>query len=203
MTNHAAARRGSPRAIAHEEAERRFVERLLAGMVHTDTGCWEWAGAADNHGYGRIQRRDADGRWRPAKTHRASYEIHVGPIPDGLQLDHLCRNRICANPAHLEPVTNRVNALRGSGACGLNARKTECLRGHPYRPETTRFRTTAYGTTGRECLICDAELRLRREARRHATGAHECPTCGLRWETPRALAVHAARTHHDPNRTTP
>jgi hypothetical protein len=66
-----------------------------------------------------------------------AYELAIGPIPEGLTIDHLCRNRGCVNPAHLEAVTNRTNLLRGDGIAALNARKTHCKRGHEFTPENT------------------------------------------------------------------
>jgi hypothetical protein len=102
-------------------ARTRFAQCYLV----TETGCWQWQRPLDN-GYGRF--------WVDGQTvlaHRYSYEIHVGSIPDGLHLDHLCRNRGCVNPAHLEPVTLAVNVLRGEGLSAVNARKTVCKHGHP------------------------------------------------------------------------
>lgn len=85
----------------------RIIDRILVG-----DGCWVWPGAKNSQGYGRI---GAGGRtW--AYTHRVVYEALVGPIPDGLDLDHLCRNPSCCNPAHLEPVTRTENSLRGHAA---------------------------------------------------------------------------------------
>jgi hypothetical protein len=69
--------------------------------------------------------------------HRVSYEAFKGPIPDGLTIDHLCRNRACVNPEHLEPVTMRVNCLRGESPAAVHARKTHCPKGHEYSAENT------------------------------------------------------------------
>lgn len=106
-----------------------------------DTGCWIWGGARHANGYGRISHQN-----KSKLVHRFSYEWHVGPIPTGLQLDHLCRNRACCNPAHLEPVSGRTNVLRGDTITASNARKTHCPQGHPY--------TRIYAGK-RRCLICN------------------------------------------------
>lgn len=96
-------------------------------------GCWVWKAYRDRHGYGHIS---VYGR-RSLLAHRVSYEAFVGEIPQGLTLDHLCRNRACVNPAHLEPVTARENSLRGASPAANYARQTECLRGHPFDEANT------------------------------------------------------------------
>jgi hypothetical protein len=94
--------------------ERRFWFHVVRDP---DTECWEWTAARKNGGYGSFF---VDGRHLYA--HRFAYEMLVGPIPSNLELDHLCRNRGCANPAHLEPVTRRTNVLRGAGPERLRQR---------------------------------------------------------------------------------
>lgn len=122
------------------------LTRLYA-KVEADptTGCHNWMGTRADNGYGIIR----DGRRRTLRTHRVAYEVSRGPIPDGLHLDHLCRNRACCNPDHLEAVTKRVNTLRGVGPTAQNAAKTHCNWGHEFTPENTRQRKG-----GRECLAC-------------------------------------------------
>lgn len=90
-----------------------------------NSGCWLWTGTSTRKGYGTIR---IDGR--ATMAHRFSYEFHKGPIPDGLQIDHLCRVTCCVNPDHLEAVTGRENILRGNGLSAQNARKTHCIYGH-------------------------------------------------------------------------
>ena len=95
--------------------------------VGDESACWPWKGFYNHKGYGRFQVNG-----HTISAHRAVYESLIGPVPEGLTLDHLCRNRACVNPQHLEPVTNKVNVLRGTGLCATNAKKMNCPRGHPY-----------------------------------------------------------------------
>lgn len=111
--------------------------------------CWQWTASTTAGGYGQIRTGGAAGPMRYA--HRVAYEFTVGPIPDGLQIDHLCRNRSCVNPGHLEPVDNRENSLRGQSFAALNARKTHCPKGHEYSQENTVLDTN---TGSRKCRIC-------------------------------------------------
>lgn len=99
----------------------------------TENGCWEWTGDRRPGGYGRIWF----GRKRVETSHRYVYTELVGPIPEGLVLDHLCRNRICCNPAHLEPVSPAENNLRGLSPSAANAHKTHCVHGHKFSSENT------------------------------------------------------------------
>ena len=94
--------------------------------------CWLWIGSCNHKGYGVFRVAG-----RLVKAHRFAYELLVGPIPDGLTLDHLCRVRRCVNPAHLESVTNYENILRGDSFSARNAVKTHCPHGHPYDDANT------------------------------------------------------------------
>lgn len=121
----------------------------LLSKVRTGPDCWEWLGAKDQDGYGAHYVRGLGQR----RAHRLVYELLVAPIPAGLQLDHLCRNRGCVNPAHLEPVTTRVNLLRGDTHAARNAAKTACIHGHPFDEDNTHVRRRGH----RECRTCIRE----------------------------------------------
>lgn len=105
--------------------------------------CWDWTACKERQGYGRFCIR----KGVVVYAHRFAYEVKVGPIPDGLVIDHLCHNRACVNPAHLEPVEQGENARRGRNA---NSAKTHCLRGHALSGDNLRIRTDG----GRRCREC-------------------------------------------------
>lgn len=105
----------------------RFWSKVNRGSPE---GCWVWTGAVTSDGYGQLS---VGGKM--VSAHRFAYELCREPIPDGLQLDHLCRNRGCVNPEHLEPVDCRTNLLRGVGPSAVNATKTHCVHGHPLNGE--------------------------------------------------------------------
>jgi hypothetical protein len=135
-------------------------ERFWARVVVAD-GCWLWTGYRLHNGYGSLM---ANGK-KNTLAHRFAYELLVGPIPDGLTLDHLCRVRNCVNPAHLEPCTMAENALRGVGPTAVNARKTHCKRGHEFTPQNTYARPDG----GRECKACRGMHKRNQIARKAIT----------------------------------
>jgi hypothetical protein len=104
------------------------LETRFWKMVKKSRGCWEWIGSLTPQGYGQISGRPQVKR--ALLAHRVSWALANGKVPKGLQLDHLCRNRKCVNPQHLEPVTSRINVLRGISPPAVNARMTKCKRGH-------------------------------------------------------------------------
>lgn len=120
-------------------------KRFWAKVEKTDT-CWLWRGYVAKHGYGTYTIGPKT--WR---VHRYAYEQAVGPIPDGMQIDHLCRVRSCVNPDHLEVVTSRENTLRSPiAAAAVAARKTHCPAGHPYAGENLYAHPAGY----RICRAC-------------------------------------------------
>ena len=140
-------------------SEQRFWSKV---EFDHESGCWLWVGSVSKKGYGHFWH---DGV--AARAHRWAYEHFVGPIPEGLQIDHLCRVRHCVRPDHMEPVTNRINTLRGNAPAIAGARersKTHCKRGHPYDEENT----SVEGNGSRKCRACRRDQSRESQARRRA-----------------------------------
>lgn len=139
-------------------------ELFWARVAKSDT-CWLWTGRLNKDGYGLYTVACANGTRSGALAHRLSYRLMVGPIADGLTLDHLCRVRRCVNPAHLEPVSLRVNIRRGESPSGKNFRRTRCIRGHPFDDKNTRRWVMPSGKVMRTCRICDCARQRAYKAR--------------------------------------
>lgn len=140
-----------------------LLERFMAKVDRSPehNGCWLWTAVIDHGGYGRIKLSRAR---KMAGAHRVAYELFKGQIPDGLDLDHLCRNRRCVNPEHLEPVSRRENALRGVAPMIQVHLSGKCKNGlHDLTPENT-YNKGSHG--GGQCAICARE-RMRAYRGRH------------------------------------
>lgn len=121
--------------------------KRFSQKIHKTDNCWIWLGCPTSWGYGQIREGN-----KYYKAHRLSYLIHKGEIPEGLVVDHLCSNRICVNPDHLEAVTQRTNVLRGIGLTSQNAKKTECHIGHEFSSKNTYVDSKGH----RHCKKCRA-----------------------------------------------
>ena len=146
---------------ADPEIRRRFYSKVKLG---SGAECWPWTAGKISSGYGAFH----PGHGKTVLAHRFSYELTVGPIPDGLVIDHTCRNRDCVNPSHLEPVTNEENLRRGAGYALRNGMRSSCKNGHQYTQENT-YTDPRGGIRCRECArIRDRQPHRNSTIRRHA-----------------------------------
>jgi hypothetical protein len=128
--------------------------------VVIDDGCWEWIGRHDSNGYGTYR---LGARNQPRKAHRIGYELFVGPIPHGLTLDHLCMNKGCVRPSHLEAVTHLENVRRARVVYGP---RTHCRQGHEFTPANTATYHPKDRYSYRKCRTCVAAQNAARAARK-------------------------------------
>lgn len=134
-------------------------ERHARRIREDATGCWTWTGPLNYAGYALF-----DWEGKTSRGHRVTYRLAHGSIPEGMQLDHLCRNRACLNPKHLEVVTARENTMRSDALTAKFAVATHCIHGHPFDLVNTYFRPSG----GRSCRTCAASQDRRQKAKRRA-----------------------------------
>lgn len=135
--------------------------RFCDNTVNVD-GCWIWIGGLERKGYARFRSEKGN----KVFTHRWAYELLVGPIPEGLTIDHLCRTTSCCNPAHLEPVTDIENIARGTQG-DWQKRKTHCYKGHEFSALNTYVNPQGH----RSCRTCQRALGRIHDAKRRAKNA--------------------------------
>lgn len=143
--------------------DERLPVRFWAKVRRSEAGCWEWQASLTAGGYGQYYPT----KRMPRRAHRVAYEALVAAVPAGLVLDHLCRNRVCCNPAHLEPVTQWENTLRGDSPIAAHAAVTHCPAGHPYSGDNLRIRRSGR----RACRACGIEHNRQWRARKRAEEA--------------------------------
>jgi len=136
--------------IIRQSPHQLFWKRVQKG----DCGCWEWGGKIRKDGYGKITID-----YKSYYVHRIAYEEFFGRIPETLVIDHLCKNRKCCNPLHVEVVTLKENVMRGDSGHARNARKTHCKRGHEFNSQNTVMKRGA-----RQCRECINGYRKRKKA---------------------------------------
>jgi len=149
--------------VSKPSTEDRFWSKVL--VVES---CWEWIGYRNPNGYGTFRGLLPSGY---------AYELGRGPIPDGMTIDHLCRNRGCVNPDHLEAVPLAENMSRGQCVSSVNLRKTHCNNGHEFTPENTY--TSKYGRCCKACVLA------RQRKRYHANLDRSRERCRLRYQAKR------------------
>ncbi len=137
----------SMRIPTYRPAEERFKEKIIV----EPSGCWRWTASTMGSGYGRFKIR---GRKSMIAAHIFAYEQKYGPVPDGKELDHLCRNRWCCNPDHVEPVTHQVNVVRGNAPNMILHRSGKCRRGHEQNETNTKYQTRNGKRHRAFCKIC-------------------------------------------------
>ena len=149
----------------------RFMRFLV---VNPETLCWEWRGGKHSAGYGSFKAEGIN------LAHRFAYAIWVGPLIPSLTIDHLCRNRRCVNPEHLEQVPIEVNVLRGQGVTVMHSKQTHCIRGHPFTPDNI-YRPPSRPHT-RDCRQC-MKMRAKNSGRRRTERERKL----ARWSKKRAI----------------
>lgn len=152
-------RHGSPDVLKYPTRALSLQDHFWS-LVEKADGCWPWKGYVRPDGYGEFYKTGASER----RAHRMAYVLTYGSIPEGLTLDHLCRNPRCVRPDHLEAVTMGVNVLRGNGMSARHARQTHCVHGHPFDEVNTYITST----NARFCRACHRERQVKYQRAKRA-----------------------------------
>ena len=145
-------RDGTLEIVQHQRPD----DERFWSFVDAEADCWVWTGSRHPTGYGQFAAKGGTKR-----SHRFAWELLVGEIPHAMTLDHICRNKPCVNPDHMEVVTAQENNLRSGSFSALNARKTHCRHGHEFTPENTYVQYNK-GKPGRRCRTCQLAYMAKR-----------------------------------------
>jgi hypothetical protein len=163
------ARNAQYRSLVPKKPKKTAEDRFWSYVKKTKT-CWLWTGCLSG-GNTTVDPKPKYGvfgiNWKQIYAHRFSYELYKGKILDDMQIDHLCKNTKCVNPDHLEAVTAKENTLRSSAGSAINAKKTHCIRGHPFTPQNTYIQDLGHRIK-RACVQCrsmhNENLKVRQRA---------------------------------------
>ena len=168
---------------------RQELRRFFAKIKRAESGCWEWTGVLI-YGYGQVRCRTIQ-----YGAHRLSHLAFIGSIPDGYEVDHLCRNPRCINPGHLEAVTPRENNRRSNSASARNARATHCMHGHAFMGNNVRRKSDG----SRRCRVCGTLRDVPKAPERRARG--RCVQCYRPSDTYRCEQCRMKHNAADKKRT--
>ena len=143
------------------------IDRIISKIDFPNdiTKCWKFTNNSTSGGYKQLSVNS-----RTQMAHRVIYALFIEKIPSKLQSDHLCRNRGCVNPTHIEPVSQKINILRGYGPCAINSKKEKCKRGHPFTPDNI-ITQRSFKPHWRQCKQCEIKRNKERYKKEKQNGS--------------------------------